>query len=192
MTPCLSTASKLARSWASQRRHSPVSAVRAGSRTCASGGGDPLYRSAELRTYRAKSKCRGASSKSVTNAIPEPSKSAPEARTQPAQIVPHARNDLGLERYPPPLRGLWEAISASPFRCTLVLAGVSEASGPRTSWAQERGMTRPRSAWDSLADSFGEPLPWPPRPAPEPAAPEPAGPQRGPRKVPSGRRVSAC
>jgi hypothetical protein len=61
-----------------------------------SGGGDPLYRSAELRTYRAKSKCRGASSKSVTNAIPEPSKSAPEARTQPAQIVPHARNDLGL------------------------------------------------------------------------------------------------
>jgi hypothetical protein len=45
-------------------------------------------------------------------------------------------------------------------------------------------MTRPRSAWDSLADSFGEPLPWPPRPAAEPAAPEPAGPQRGPRRCP--------
>ena len=60
------------------------------------GGGDPVYRSAELRAYRAQDKRLGASPKSVTNAAGEPSKSAPEARTQPAQIVAGARNDLGL------------------------------------------------------------------------------------------------
>ena len=46
-------------------------------------------------------------------------------------------------------------------------------------------MTRPRSAWDILADSFGPPLPGPPRqPIVEPPAPEPAGPLRGPRRCP--------
>ena len=59
-------------------------------------GGPGLFRSVELRAYRAQDKRLGASVKSVTNAAEEPSKSAPEARTQPAQVVPHARNDLGL------------------------------------------------------------------------------------------------
>ena len=58
-------------------------------------GGPGLFRSVELR-YRAQDKRLGASPKGVTNAITEPSKSAPEARTQPAQIVAHERNGLGL------------------------------------------------------------------------------------------------
>jgi hypothetical protein len=65
-------------------------------RVCA-GPPRELYMASELRHYRARDKRLGASSpKGVTNALPGPSKSAMEARTQPAQIVPHARNDLGL------------------------------------------------------------------------------------------------
>jgi hypothetical protein len=59
-------------------------------------GGRGLWRRAELRRYRAADRRQGGFRQGVTNVLPEPSKSAPEARTQPAQIVPHERNDLGL------------------------------------------------------------------------------------------------
>jgi hypothetical protein len=51
------------------------------------GGGDPLYRSAELRAYRAKSRCRGASSKGVTNDFSSPRKTAPLRVTSKTEIA---------------------------------------------------------------------------------------------------------
>ena len=59
-------------------------------------GGPGLFRSVELRRYRAQDKRLGASPKGVTNAAGEPSKSAHLSVTPPAQIVAGARNDLGL------------------------------------------------------------------------------------------------
>jgi hypothetical protein len=64
-------------------------------RVCA-GPPRELYMASELRRYRAQDKRLGASPKGITNAITEPKEPAPEARTQPAQLVAGAQNGLGL------------------------------------------------------------------------------------------------
>jgi hypothetical protein len=59
-------------------------------------GGEALYRSAELRSYRAQDRRRVGSPGSVTNAISSPSKSATLNGTAEHGIAPQTREDPGL------------------------------------------------------------------------------------------------
>lgn len=59
-------------------------------------GGQGLYRSAELRAYRARDKRRGGPREPVTNAISDPRKTAALSVTGSPEIAPGKRNDPGL------------------------------------------------------------------------------------------------
>jgi hypothetical protein len=59
-------------------------------------GGRGLWRSAELRRYRAADRRRGGFRQGVTNAFEEAKETAPESVTPSAQIARSERNHLGL------------------------------------------------------------------------------------------------
>ena len=84
-------------------------------------GGQALYRSAELRSYRAQDKRRVGSPRSVTNAISGPREAATLNGTAEHGIAPQTRSDPGLGN-----GVLWEAVFGSASRRPHLLPGVQE------------------------------------------------------------------